>query len=98
MVAAKVGLTDVWDRLTRDARSESMFLQSTFAFAAGAPLTCAAALGLGLDALEAVEPLELHAPASITLPISGAVTALLTDLITARRQAGVVFDRLLIAS
>jgi hypothetical protein len=98
MVVAEVGLTDVWDRLTKDARSESTFLQLTLACAAGEPLTCAAGLALAFCALEAVVLLELHAAISITLPASRAGTALLAVRVTVRCQKGVVVDRLLIAS
>ncbi len=55
-------------------------------------------LALTLCVLEAVDPLELHAATSITLPTSRAATALLAGLETVRRQAGVAVDRFLIAS
>src|SRR5262249_35063952 len=96
-VAAELGLTLVWERLSRERRNELTFAQLTLADAVAEPPATAEA-GRVLDVPAAVEPLEPHAATSIGPAATRTAITHQAGPATALRRRRLVIDSLLIVS
>src|SRR5215469_2454375 len=94
-VAAELGLTLVWERLSRERRNESTFAQLTLADALPEPPATAEA-GLEIEAPPAAEPLEPHAATSIGPAATRTAITHQADRATFLRRNRPVIDSLLI--
>src|SRR5215831_17350940 len=95
-VAAELGLTLVWERLSSDRRNESTFAQLTLADAVAEPPATAEA-GRETEAPAPVEPLEPHAATSIGPAATRTAITHQAGRATALRRDRLVIDSLLIA-
>jgi hypothetical protein len=93
--AAELGLTLVWERLSRERRNELTFAQLTLADGAAEPPATAEA-GWALDVPAAVEPLEPQAATSIGPAATRTAITHQAGRATVLRRRRLVIDSLLI--